>query len=113
VDGEGGLYGRDGVDEGQRLYRIQRGIRGDHARDGAVLVSVCLEEMTSGAHASVTKRGKSNGSGGGRGRGKRAMGYLRSRAGFGPRGILIFFLFFLFFFSKNFCVFLQEGSKLS
>jgi hypothetical protein len=50
---------------GKRLHRNQREIRGDHARDGPMLVSVCLEEMTSGAQASVTERErKSNGSGG-------------------------------------------------
>jgi hypothetical protein len=53
----GGLYGHDGVDEGQRLYQIWRGIRGDHARDGAMLVSVCLEEMTSGALSSAARGG--------------------------------------------------------
>jgi hypothetical protein len=31
------------MDEGKRLYQIRRGIRGDHARDGAVLVLVCSE----------------------------------------------------------------------
>jgi hypothetical protein len=91
----GGLYGRNGVDEGQRLYRIWRGIHGDHARDGAVLISVCLEEMTSGAHTSVTEREERVTVRGGRG--KRAVGCLRSRAGFGPRGLLIFSYFLSLF----------------
>jgi hypothetical protein len=33
---------------GKGLRQNRRGIRGDHSRDGAVFVSVCLEEMTSG-----------------------------------------------------------------
>jgi hypothetical protein len=46
------------MDEGQRLYWIQRGIRGDHARDGAVLVLVCSEVMTSGALSLVGRGGR-------------------------------------------------------
>jgi hypothetical protein len=59
--------------------------------------------MTSGAQASVTEReGKSNGSGG---RGKRAVGCLRSRAEFGPQGLLIFSYFLSLFFSVFFLIF--------
>jgi hypothetical protein len=90
------------MDEGQGSYRIGDCSR-DHARAGAVFVSVCLEVMTSGAQASETERERERESVTVRERGRNGPW-----AAFGrgldsvPEALLLFSYFLSLFFSVFF-----------